>query len=96
MKRVQSNDCQIVDATQQKEVGSWTVGPDILDQQCGIDWIGENEIVSLSLNGTLNVFDKRKGGEAARVLHVRRCIPAACIILEPYLNYRLIVVQRVQ
>lgn len=41
-------------------------------QQVGNVWATENEIVSVSLSGDLNVIDRRSGGKPARVLHVSR------------------------
>lgn len=60
---------KLFDASTQKAVSSWNVGAGIQDQQCGNAWVGENEIASLSLNGDINVFDKRTEGKAARVLY---------------------------
>ncbi|KAG8768763.1 WD40 repeat-like protein, partial [Serendipita sp. 397] len=59
---------KLFDATTQKEVSCWTIGSDIADQQCGNTWMGEHEIASLSLNGNINMIDKRSG-EIARVLY---------------------------
>ena len=58
-------------------MSSWTVGADIQDQQCGNAWMGEHEITSLSLNGNINVFDKRVEGKASRVLYVSNYILAS-------------------
>ncbi|KAG8832221.1 WD40 repeat-like protein [Serendipita sp. 399] len=59
---------KLFDAATQKVVNSWTIGSGLLDQQCGNTWVGEHEIASLSLNGNINVIDKRSG-EIARVLY---------------------------
>jgi hypothetical protein len=64
-------DPPLVDASAQKVVSSWTVGPDLPDQQCGNVWIGENEIASVSVGGDINVYDKRQGNEPAMILYVR-------------------------
>ncbi|PVF98501.1 putative actin interacting protein 1 [Serendipita vermifera] len=60
---------KIFDAASQKLVSSWTVGTDLSDQQCGNTWMGEHEIVSLSLGGDMNIFDSRSGGKPVRILY---------------------------
>lgn len=62
-------------------VTSWTVGKDIPDQQCGNAWINENEIASLSLRGDINVFDKRTGDAASRILYASSPVFIAPLIV---------------
>lgn len=45
-------------------------------QQVGNTWTGGDAIVSLSMSGDLNVFDKRVGDKPASVLHVRSSSPS--------------------
>ena len=49
---------------------TFTVGGDVASQQNGNIWASENAIVSLSLNGTLNVFDPRDNSIWRRI-HAR-------------------------
>jgi len=57
------------DVEMKKAVTTWTVGSEVKDQQMGIVWTPGDDIVSVSLSGDLNVFDKRSGGKPARVLY---------------------------
>ncbi|WVQ79093.1 hypothetical protein IAT38_001187 [Cryptococcus sp. DSM 104549] len=50
----------IWDASTQKTTQSYTVGSDIPSQQNGIVFANPNTLVSVSLSGTLNVFDTRE------------------------------------
>src|SRR6266478_164583 len=54
----------------QKNVTTWSLGTSIGNQQVGNVWAEENEIVSLSVDGNLNVFDPRAGDKPIRVLVV--------------------------
>lgn len=47
----------IWDATSGKEIQSWTIGSAVEDQQNGIVWVDDNTIASISLSGTINLFD---------------------------------------
>src|SRR5258705_466325 len=58
------------DAQTQKAVTTWTVGSEISHQQVGNAWSGESNLVSLSLSGTLNIFDPRVGDKPPRILEV--------------------------
>ena len=53
-----------------KAVTTWTLGKAIDLQQVGNAWTEGDDIVSLSLSGDLNIFDKRLGDKPSRVLHV--------------------------
>lgn len=53
-------------------------------QQVGNTWTEGDDIVSLSLNGDLNIFDKRVGDKPARVLHVCLCTPLSQSALTLY------------
>ncbi|KAL9710209.1 WD40 repeat-like protein [Leucoagaricus gongylophorus] len=55
------------DVETRKATTTWTVGSAIDDQQVGNTWSGENNLVSLSLGGNLNVFDPRTPERSARV-----------------------------
>ncbi|KAF8348597.1 WD40-repeat-containing domain protein [Amanita rubescens] len=63
-------DCSVKlwDVETRKVVNTWSLGNSIGDQQVGNVWSEENEFVSLSLNGDLNVFDPRTGDKPVRVL----------------------------
>ena len=58
------------DVEAQKNVTTWSLGTSIGNQQVGNVWAEENEIVSLSVDGNLNVFDPRAGDKPIRVLVV--------------------------
>ncbi|KAF7980578.1 hypothetical protein HWV62_37755 [Athelia sp. TMB] len=51
-----------------KAITTWTVGTAINDQQVGNVWSGIDDIVSLSLSGDLNVFDRRASDKPSRVI----------------------------
>lgn len=59
------------DVESRKAVTTWTLGTAVEFQQVGNTWTQGDDIVSLSLSGDLNIFDKRVGDKPARVLHVR-------------------------
>ncbi|CEL57969.1 putative WD repeat-containing protein C9G1,05 OS=Schizosaccharomyces pombe (strain 972 / ATCC 24843) GN=SPAC9G1.05 PE=3 SV=1 [Rhizoctonia solani AG-1 IB] len=56
------------DVETHQSVVTWTLGSGIEHQQVGNTWAGDN-LVSLSLNGTLNIFDKRDGSKPSRTLY---------------------------
>ena len=58
------------DVEVQKVTTTWTLGTGLDHQQVGNTWTGGDNIVSLSICGDLNVFDKRIGDKPARVLQV--------------------------
>ncbi|TFK32026.1 WD40 repeat-like protein [Crucibulum laeve] len=55
------------DVETRKAVQTWTLGTGISHQQMGNTWSGEQDIVSLSLSGDLNLFDPRTGEKPTRV-----------------------------
>lgn len=60
----------IWDASTQKAIQTYTVGSDVSSQQNGIVYANANIVVSVSLSGTLNVFDTREADTAKwRKLH---------------------------
>ncbi len=61
--------CFTGDLETKKNITTFTVGTDILSQQNGNVWAKENEVVSLGLDGVLNVFDPR-APEGVRKLYV--------------------------
>ncbi|KAI0918644.1 hypothetical protein AcW1_009523 [Taiwanofungus camphoratus] len=56
------------DVESRKAVSVWTLGSGVNHQQVGNAWTSGDDIVSLSMSGALNVFDKRIGDKPARVL----------------------------
>ncbi|KAG6888548.1 hypothetical protein C0995_007420 [Termitomyces sp. Mi166 len=65
-----SVDCTVAlwDVQAQKPVTTWKLGTGVDHQQLGNAW-SERNIVSLSLSGSLNVFDPRNGGAPSRILN---------------------------
>jgi len=60
------------DVETRKAVTTWTLGDGSVEhQQVGNTWAGKEDIVSLSLGGDLNIFDRRTGDRPARILYVR-------------------------
>ncbi|KAG6887804.1 hypothetical protein C0992_010656 [Termitomyces sp. T32_za158] len=57
------------DVEAQKSVATWKLGSGVDNQQVGNAWSGERDIVSLSLSGSLNVFDPRRSGVPSRTLN---------------------------
>ncbi|CAE6449736.1 unnamed protein product [Rhizoctonia solani] len=58
------------DVETRQAITTWTLGSAVEHQQVGNTWTGDN-LVSLSLNGTLNIFDKRDGSKPTRTLYAR-------------------------
>lgn len=67
-----SADCTVKlwDVEARKAVTTWTVGSGVSAQQVGNTWCGESDIISLSMNGDLNVFDDRTGSKPSRIIQV--------------------------
>ncbi|PFH50619.1 hypothetical protein AMATHDRAFT_60749 [Amanita thiersii Skay4041] len=65
-----SADCTVKlwDVETQKNLTTWSLGAGVGNQQVGNAWSGEANIVSLSNNGDLNVFDPRTGDKPVRIL----------------------------
>src|SRR5882757_1308690 len=57
----------------QRQVSSWIVGAGIGDQQVGNASTAADKLVSLSMNGDLNIFDKR-GSTDGPVQIIRVCL----------------------
>ncbi|KAI0676451.1 WD40 repeat-like protein [Trametes maxima] len=57
------------DVETKKAQVTWTLGSAVEHQQVGNTWTESDSIVSLSMSGDLNVFDKRIGDKPARVLY---------------------------
>ncbi|EKM58056.1 uncharacterized protein PHACADRAFT_252038 [Phanerochaete carnosa HHB-10118-sp] len=57
------------DVETRKAVSTWNLGKAVEQQQVGNAWTEDSIIVSLSLSGDLNIFDKRAGDKPSRVLH---------------------------
>lgn len=58
------------DVESRKAITTWTLGTGVENQQVGNTWTAGDDIVSLSMSGDVNVFDKRVGDKPARVLLV--------------------------
>ena len=61
------------DAETKQAIQTYTIGTDVASQQNGNVWANENSIVSLGLDGTLNVIDPRVDGKWNQI-HVRALI----------------------
>jgi WD repeat-containing protein 1 (actin-interacting protein 1) len=59
------------DIETQKLTTEWTLGSGVDHQQVGNTWAGPENIVSLSMSGTINIFDRRQGAKPSRFLFVR-------------------------
>ncbi|KAL5641057.1 hypothetical protein ACGC1H_001509 [Rhizoctonia solani] len=57
------------DVETRQAVTTWNLGSAIEHQQVGNTWAGGDNLVSLSLDGTLNIFDKRDGSKPSRTLY---------------------------
>lgn len=57
------------DIETRKAVATWTLGSSIDHQQVGNAWVGEEQVVSLSVGGDLNVFDRRGGDRPTKILY---------------------------
>ena len=76
---------ELGDAETQKQLGHSGVGKDLTDQQVGNAWVGTDSIVSLSMGGDLNVYDRRQarpktegeeaGWKPTRIIHVSEMFP---------------------
>ncbi|KAG8882996.1 WD40 repeat-like protein [Tulasnella sp. 331] len=72
-----SADCTVKlwDVESKKAVNTWDLGAGIHNQQVGNTWTGAHHhshdvgIVSLSLGGNLNVFDRRVGDKPSKIIH---------------------------
>ncbi|TFK88146.1 WD40 repeat-like protein [Polyporus arcularius HHB13444] len=64
-------DCivKLWDVETKKAQTTWTLGSGVNHQQVGNTWTAGDSIISLSMSGDLNVFDKRVGDKPARVLY---------------------------
>ena len=63
--------CCSGDVETKKAQVTWTVGSGVDSQQVGNTWTAGDDIVSLSMSGDLNIFDKRVGDKPSRVIYVR-------------------------
>jgi len=57
------------DVETRKVTATYALGTGLQHQQVGNVWSSPDTIVSLSLSGDLNVFDKRSGEKPVKVLH---------------------------
>ena len=67
---LQSNNANTGDVETRKATTTWTLGSGVDYHQVGVTWTDGDDIVSVSLFGDLNVFDKRVGDKPSRILHV--------------------------
>ncbi|CCL99609.1 uncharacterized protein FIBRA_01627 [Fibroporia radiculosa] len=65
-----SADCTVKlwDVESHKAITSWSLGSGVDNQQVGNAWTASDNIVSLSMSGTLNIFDKRVGDKPSTKL----------------------------
>ena len=70
----------IWDAQSGQESQTFNVGSAVEDQQNGIVWANENTIVSVSLSGTLNLFDPREGSKWRKLHGPARAITAGALV----------------
>ncbi|KAL4079520.1 WD40-repeat-containing domain protein [Scleroderma citrinum] len=66
-----SLDCTVKlwDVESRKVAKTWSLGKGVPNQQVGCVWTTSDDLVSLSMSGDLNIFDKREGGpRPARVI----------------------------
>ncbi|KAI0805965.1 WD40 repeat-like protein [Irpex lacteus] len=56
------------DVETRKAITSWTLGTVVEHQQVGNAWTDGDDVVSLSVSGDLNIFDKRVNDQPARIL----------------------------
>ena len=61
----------------QKEVSSIKIGENIGDQQLGVVWTSKGQIISVSLDGTLNYIDPSSGSVSMRVFGHQKAIGCA-------------------
>lgn len=59
-------------------INAWNLGTGVEHQQVGNTWAGAENLVSLSMSGHLNVFDRRVGDKPSRILYVRICATCNC------------------
>lgn len=64
---------KVWDIESKAPVSSWTLGEGVDAQQVGSVWspTNQDEIVSLSFDGTLNILDARQGDKPSRKLYGR-------------------------
>ncbi|KZT03823.1 WD40 repeat-like protein [Laetiporus sulphureus 93-53] len=64
-------DCTVKlwDVEAKKAITTWSLGSGVNYQQVGNTWTGGDDIVSLSVSGRLNIFDKRISDKPTRVLY---------------------------
>ncbi|KAG9041224.1 WD40 repeat-like protein [Tulasnella sp. UAMH 9824] len=80
-----SLDCTVKlwDVEASKAINTWTVGAGVPNQQVGNTWAGSSSdtgIVSLSLGGNLNVFDRRSGdGPVKSLFGSQKAITSAAL-----------------
>lgn len=65
-----ANQSTVGDVESHKAVTTWKVGSGVNHQQVGNTWTPGDDIVSLSMSGDLNVFDKRSGEKPAKIIQV--------------------------
>merc|ERR1712178_301529 len=65
---------RIWDVESQKEVACVQIGENIGDQQLGVVWTTKGQIISVSLDGTLNYIDPRSGDVGMRVFGHQKAI----------------------
>ncbi|KAG7527686.1 hypothetical protein FFLO_06688 [Filobasidium floriforme] len=74
---------KIWDAETRQAVQTYTIGTDVASQQNGNVWANENSIVSLGLDGTLNVIDPRVDGKWNRIHGAPKAISSSVLANKP-------------
>ncbi|KAF8306110.1 YVTN repeat-like/Quino protein amine dehydrogenase, partial [Clavulina sp. PMI_390] len=57
------------DVETSKSITTWDTGSAIENQQVGNAWVGEDQLVSLSVGGELSVYDRRVGDRPSKILY---------------------------
>ncbi|EGO03741.1 hypothetical protein SERLA73DRAFT_175361 [Serpula lacrymans var. lacrymans S7.3] len=69
------------DVETRKAITTWNLGTEIGHQQMGNTWSGAENLVSLSMSGDLNIFDRRVGDKPSRILEgPQKAITAAATV----------------
>ncbi|KAI5454488.1 WD40 repeat-like protein [Naganishia albida] len=71
------------DVETRKNTTTFTVGGDVASQQNGNVWASENAVVSLSLDGILNVFDPRDSSSWRKIHGPTKAVTAATLSAKP-------------
>lgn len=70
----------IWDVASGKETQTYTIGSAVEDQQNGIVWVNESTIASVSLDGTINLFDPSEGSKWRKLHAPTKGITAGALV----------------